>query len=175
MAAQIQIAAGATLPQLGLTQEAISKRGFAIQCRVTTEDPAANFQPDMGKIEVYRSAGGNGVRLDASSGFAGAQITVCPRFPSDLMAVVIDIGGASPTTTVFSSRFLLAGQHMKSPGGRCSERWWSSVSGVSRFVLRVGSPSSCVVCFSCTRRPISHSCSASSLMTFLLEAKRGQQ
>ena len=76
MAAQIQIAAGATLAQLGLTQEAITKRGYAIQCRVTTEDPAQNFQPDTGKIEVYRSAGGNGVRLDASSGFAGAQITV---------------------------------------------------------------------------------------------------
>ena len=76
VAAQIQIAAGATLAQLGLTQDAITKRGFAIQCRVTTEDPAANFQPDTGKIEVYRSAGGNGVRLDASSGFAGAQITV---------------------------------------------------------------------------------------------------
>lgn len=64
------------MPQLGLTQEAITKRGFAIQCRVTTEDAATGFQPDTGKIEVYRSAGGNGVRLDASSGFAGAQITV---------------------------------------------------------------------------------------------------
>lgn len=76
VAAQIQIAAGATLAQLGLSQEAITKRGFAIQCRITTEDAAQNFQPDTGKIEVYRSAGGNGVRLDASSGFAGAQITV---------------------------------------------------------------------------------------------------
>jgi pyruvate carboxylase len=64
------------LAQLGLNQDSITKRGFAIQCRVTTEDPAQNFQPDTGKIEVYRSAGGNGVRLDASSGFAGAQITV---------------------------------------------------------------------------------------------------
>lgn len=76
VAAQIQIAAGATLPQLGLTQDAITKRGFAIQCRITTEDASQGFQPDTGKIEVYRSAGGNGVRLDASSGFAGAQITV---------------------------------------------------------------------------------------------------
>ena len=123
MAAQIQIAAGATLPQLGLTQEAISKRGFAIQCRVTTEDPATNFQPDMGKIEVYRSAGGNGVRLDASSGFAGAQITVSPPFPSDFMTAIINIRGSSLTTTVFSSRFPSAGQHMKSREGRCSERW----------------------------------------------------
>ncbi|KAH7913063.1 carbamoyl-phosphate synthase L chain, ATP binding domain-containing protein [Hygrophoropsis aurantiaca] len=83
VAAQIQIAAGATLPQLGLTQEAITRRGFAIQCRVTTEDAAQGFQPDTGKIEVYRSAGGNGVRLDASSGFAGAQIT--PHYDSLLV------------------------------------------------------------------------------------------
>ncbi|KAH8180010.1 carbamoyl-phosphate synthase L chain, ATP binding domain-containing protein [Sarocladium implicatum] len=75
VAAQIQIAAGATLEQLGLTQDRISTRGFAIQCRITTEDPAKQFQPDTGKIEVYRSAGGNGVRLDGGNGFAGAVIT----------------------------------------------------------------------------------------------------
>ncbi|KAJ7434695.1 carbamoyl-phosphate synthase L chain, ATP binding domain-containing protein [Mycena galericulata] len=69
---------GFSIPRLGLTQEAITKRGFAIQCRITTEDAAQGFQPDTGKIEVYRSAGGNGVRLDASSGFAGVQITVRP-------------------------------------------------------------------------------------------------
>ncbi len=83
--AQIQIAAGATLEDLGLTQQTIQKRGTAIQCRITTEDPAANFQPDTGRIEVYRSAGGNGVRLDASSGFAGAQIT--PHYDSLLVKV----------------------------------------------------------------------------------------
>jgi len=58
VAAQIQIAAGASLQQLGLTQDRISTRGFAIQCRITTEDPAQQFKPDTGKIEVYRSAGG---------------------------------------------------------------------------------------------------------------------
>jgi pyruvate carboxylase len=62
VAAQIQIAAGASLEQLGLTQDHISTRGFAFQCRITTEDPSQNFAPDTGKIEVYRSAGGNGVR-----------------------------------------------------------------------------------------------------------------
>jgi pyruvate carboxylase len=87
VAAQIQIAAGATLAELGLTQDAVSKRGHAIQCRVTTEDPAMGFQPDTGKIEVYRSAGGNGVRLDASSGFAGAQIT--PHYDSLLTKVTV--------------------------------------------------------------------------------------
>ncbi|PSK57909.1 Pyruvate carboxylase [Elsinoe australis] len=75
IAAQIQIAAGATLEQLNLTQDRISTRGFAMQARITTEDPAKAFAPDTGKIEVYRSAGGNGVRLDASNGFAGAIIT----------------------------------------------------------------------------------------------------
>jgi hypothetical protein len=55
VAAQIQIAAGATLEQLGLTQDRISTRGFAIQTRITTEDPSKNFQPDTGKIEVYRN------------------------------------------------------------------------------------------------------------------------
>ncbi|KAJ7208469.1 pyruvate carboxylase [Mycena rebaudengoi] len=87
VAAQIQIAAGATLAQLGLTQEAVTKRGFAIQCRITTEDASQGFQPDTGKIEVYRSAGGNGVRLDASSGFAGAQIT--PHYDSLLVKCTV--------------------------------------------------------------------------------------
>jgi pyruvate carboxylase len=67
VAAQIQIAAGASLEQLGLTQDRISVRGFAIQCRITTEDPSKGFQPDTGRIEVYRSAGGNGVRLDGGT------------------------------------------------------------------------------------------------------------
>ncbi|OBT61591.1 pyruvate carboxylase [Pseudogymnoascus sp. 23342-1-I1] len=83
IAAQIQIAAGATLPQLGLTQDRISTRGFAIQCRITTEDPSKQFSPDTGKIEVYRSAGGNGVRLDGGNGFAGAVIT--PYYDSMLV------------------------------------------------------------------------------------------
>ncbi|AOW03340.1 pyruvate carboxylase [Yarrowia lipolytica] len=83
VAAQIQIAAGATLEQLGLTQDKISTRGFAIQCRITTEDPAKQFQPDTGKIEVYRSAGGNGVRLDGGNGFAGAIIS--PHYDSMLV------------------------------------------------------------------------------------------
>ncbi|PSN60385.1 pyruvate carboxylase [Corynespora cassiicola Philippines] len=83
VAAQIQIAAGATLEQLGLTQDHISTRGFAFQCRITTEDPSQNFAPDTGKIEVYRSAGGNGVRLDGGNGFAGAIIT--PHYDSMLV------------------------------------------------------------------------------------------
>lgn len=83
VAAQIQIAAGASLQQLGLLQDKITTRGFAIQCRITTEDPTKNFQPDTGKIEVYRSAGGNGVRLDGGNGFAGSIIS--PHYDSMLV------------------------------------------------------------------------------------------
>lgn len=83
VAAQIQIAGGATLEELHLTQDRISFRGFAMQCRITTEDPANGFSPDTGKLEVYRSAGGNGVRLDGGNGFAGAIIT--PHYDSMLV------------------------------------------------------------------------------------------
>lgn len=83
VAAQIQIAAGASLQQLGLLQDKITTRGFAIQCRITTEDPTKNFQPDTGKIEVYRSAGGNGVRLDGGNGFVGSIIS--PHYDSMLV------------------------------------------------------------------------------------------
>ncbi|MGO4887923.1 pyruvate carboxylase [Anaerobacillus sp. MEB173] len=76
--AQIQIASGAELhgPLLRIpTQENIRTNGYAIQSRVTTEDPANNFMPDTGKIMAYRSGGGFGVRLDAGNGFQGAVIT----------------------------------------------------------------------------------------------------
>lgn len=87
VAAQIQIATGASLTQLGLLQENITKRGSAIQCRITTEDPSVGFAPDTGRIEVYRSAGGNGIRLDASNGYAGAVIT--PHYDSLLVKVSV--------------------------------------------------------------------------------------
>ncbi|KAJ1922187.1 pyruvate carboxylase [Mycoemilia scoparia] len=80
---QLKIARGFSLPQMKLTQESIVVRGYAIQCRVTTEDPSANFQPDTGKIDVYRSPGGNGVRLDGGAGFTGSIIT--PHYDSLLV------------------------------------------------------------------------------------------
>ncbi|CAL9738367.1 pyruvate carboxylase 2 [Monosporozyma servazzii] len=83
VAAQIQIAAGASLEEMGLLQDKITTRGFAIQCRITTEDPAKNFQPDTGTIEVYSSAGGNGVRLDGGNAYVGAVIS--PHYDSMLV------------------------------------------------------------------------------------------
>ena len=83
--AQIKLAAGARLSELGLTQDRIERRGHAIQCRVTTEDPARGFQPDTGRIEAYRSASGMGLRLDGGSGYAGAVIS--PHYDSLLVKV----------------------------------------------------------------------------------------
>jgi pyruvate carboxylase len=73
--AQILIAGGATLADLGLTQESIFQRGVALQCRVTTEDPANGFRPDAGRITAYRSPGGAGIRLDEGSAFVGADVS----------------------------------------------------------------------------------------------------
>jgi pyruvate carboxylase len=56
-------------------QEDVKLNGFAIQSRVTTEDPLNNFMPDTGKIMAYRSGGGFGVRLDAGNGYQGAVVT----------------------------------------------------------------------------------------------------
>lgn len=53
---QIRVADGQTLPDMGLTQDAIQLHGCAIQCRMTTEDPARGFQPDTGRIEVVYTA-----------------------------------------------------------------------------------------------------------------------
>lgn len=75
---QILVADGANLfdervsmPQ----QEEIQTLGYAIQCRITTEDPSNDFMPDSGTIIAYRSSGGFGVRLDAGDGFQGAEIS----------------------------------------------------------------------------------------------------
>ena len=85
---QILIAQGYQLHEepLGLpAQDKIEKSGYAIQCRITTEDPANNFTPDFGKILTYRSAGGFGVRLDGALGTNNAVIT--PYYDSMLVKV----------------------------------------------------------------------------------------
>ena len=76
---QLRIASGATLADLGLSQERISMRGVAMQCRVTAENPANDFRPDTGRIVAYRPASGAGVRLDGCV-YQGVEIT--PHFDS---------------------------------------------------------------------------------------------
>ena len=85
---QILIAQGYALDsdEIGIrSQDDIQPRGYAIQCRITTEDPLNDFAPDTGLIDVYRTGSGFGIRLDGGSGFTGA--TVSPYYDSLLVKV----------------------------------------------------------------------------------------
>jgi len=86
--AQIKIAEGYALhdPEINISsQKDVATQGYAIQCRVTTEDPSNNFAPDTGIIDVYRSSSGFGIRLDGGNGFTGA--TISPYYDSLLVKV----------------------------------------------------------------------------------------
>ncbi|WP_286908553.1 pyruvate carboxylase [Clostridium sp. UBA1652] len=75
---QILIAEGFPLnsEEIGLySQDDVKPRGYSIQCRITTEDPSNSFAPDTGKIDVYRTSSGFGIRLDGGNGFTGAVIS----------------------------------------------------------------------------------------------------
>ena len=99
---QIQVAQGLELhePEMNLPrQNAVPLYGYALQCRITTEDPANNFVPDYGKIPTYRSPAGFGIRLDGGSAYSGAVIT--PYYDSLLVK-----------TTAWGSEFRHACQRM---------------------------------------------------------------
>lgn len=85
---QILIAQGYKLDskEVGIpSQDSISLRGYAIQCRVTTEDPSNSFAPDTGKIDVYRTGSGFGIRLDGGNGYTGSIIS--PYYDSLLVKI----------------------------------------------------------------------------------------
>lgn len=85
---QILIADGFPLnsKEVGIpSQNSIKCRGYAIQCRVTTEDPSNRFAPDYGKIDIYRTDSGFGIRLDGGNGFTGSMIT--PYYDSLLVKI----------------------------------------------------------------------------------------
>lgn len=84
---QLRIAAGASLADLGITcQEDVKCYGVAIQTRITTEDPAMNFQPNVGRLEVYRTPGGMGVRVDSAM-MVGTAIS--PHYDSLLTKLTV--------------------------------------------------------------------------------------
>ncbi|GAB4597903.1 pyruvate carboxylase [Mycobacterium avium subsp. hominissuis] len=74
VSAQLRIASGQTLEEIGLSQDSVISRGAALQCRITTEDPANGFRPDTGRITAYRTPGGAGIRLDGGTTL-GAEIS----------------------------------------------------------------------------------------------------
>ena len=77
---QIRVAQGETLAEIGLnSQDDIQVRGYAIQSRVTTEDPEEDFRPDVGRIQLWRPGEGFGIRMDGGNAFTGAVISPCGR------------------------------------------------------------------------------------------------
>ncbi|EHB46390.1 pyruvate carboxylase [Mycolicibacterium vinylchloridicum] len=103
VSAQLRIAAGETLADLGLAQNTLQMRGAAIQCRITTEDPANGFRPDTGRITGYRSPGGAGIRLDGGTN-VGAEVTA--HF--DSMLVKLSCRGRDFDTAVRRARRAVA-------------------------------------------------------------------
>lgn len=103
VASQMRIADGETLADLGLSQESLQIRGAAMQCRITTEDPANGFRPDTGRITGYRSPGGAGIRLDGGT-VLGAEISA--HF--DSMLVKLTCRGRDFPTAVARARRALA-------------------------------------------------------------------
>ena len=104
VAAQMRIAGGESLADLGLDQDAIVVRGAALQCRITTEDPANGFRPDTGRINTYRTPGGGGVRIDGGTVHAGAEVS--PHF--DSLLVKLTCRGRDWPTAVQRARRALA-------------------------------------------------------------------
>ena len=102
--AQMRIASGETLEEMGIRQEDLRIRGAALQCRITTEDPANGFRPDVGTITAYRSAGGSGVRLDGGTIYTGAEVS--PHF--DSMLVKLTCRGADFPAAIARARRSLA-------------------------------------------------------------------
>ncbi len=103
VSSQLRIAAGETLEDLGLSQDDIRPHGAALQCRITTEDPANGFRPDSGRISAYRTPGGAGIRLDGSTNL-GAEIS--PHF--DSMLVKLTCRGRDFPTAVARARRAIA-------------------------------------------------------------------
>jgi pyruvate carboxylase len=97
---QLLVAEGARLNELNLTQDKIHQRGFALQCRITTEDPSAGFRPDTGTISAYRAPGGAGVRLDEGSAYVGAEIS--PYF--DPLLLKLTTRGVDMVTAIARAR-----------------------------------------------------------------------
>ena len=95
VSSQLRIASGESLNDLGLSQDRIVPHGVALQCRITTEDPANGFRPDTGRITAYRTPGGAGIRLDGGTNL-GAEVSA--HF--DSMLVKLTCRGRDFPTTV---------------------------------------------------------------------------
>ena len=130
---QMRIASGESLADLGLTQDTVRINGAALQCRITTEDPANGFRPDTGTITAYRSAGGAGVRLDGGTVDTGVEISAALR---------LDAGQADlPRPDLRRPRWPAPGGRWPSSGSAASARTSRSCRRCWR--IRTSSPATC--------------------------------
>ena len=128
--AQVLIAQGHSLhsAEVGMpVQNQVPRNGYAIQCRVTTEDPENKFTPDYGKILAYRSPGGFGIRLDGGQGFAGSVIT--PFYDSMLVKVV----ASGQTYEIAMERMHRALSEFRIRGVKTNIPFLENVIGVEAF------------------------------------------
>lgn len=128
---QILIAQGYRLadPEINIpTQDSVSCQGFAIQCRITTEDPQNEFKPDYGKLIAYRSPGGFGIRLDAGSAYTGA--TIPPFFDS----LLVKVTASGRTLDGAARRLLRALQEFRIRGVRTNVAFLANVITHPQFL-----------------------------------------
>lgn len=128
---QLLVAQGYELssPEVGIVnQAAIQTRGFAIQCRVTTEDPQNSFAPDTGQLDVYRTGSGFGIRLDGGNGFAGSVIT--PYYDS----LLVKISAYSRTFNDTRRKAIRAIKESKIEGVKTNQGFLLNVLNHPRFI-----------------------------------------
>jgi len=149
---QIQVAQGLDLhgPEMALpAQDRIPLYGYALQCRITTEDTANNFIPDYGKLSTYRSPAGFGIRLDGGSAYSGAVIT--PYYDSLLVKTTAwgrEFQHACQRMDRSLREFRVRGvktnipflenvvNHADFQAGRVTTRWLEETPALFRFVAR---------------------------------------
>jgi len=128
--AQILVAQGHSLhsPEVGMpAQGDIPRNGFALQSRVTTEDPENKFMPDYGRLMAYRSPGGLGIRIDGGMGFAGAVIT---PFYDSMLAKLVAFG---PTYEIAMARMHRALAEYRIRGVKTNIPFLENVIGHDKF------------------------------------------
>jgi pyruvate carboxylase len=149
---QILVAEGMELsdPRIGIpSQQSVQLHGFALQCRVTTEDPENDFMPDYGRVAHYRSASGMGVRLDAGSAFSGAVVN--PFYDSLLTKVTARGRNFEGSVTIMKRalrEFRIRGvktnipfllktlSHPTFTGGNCTTRFIDETPDLFQFDVR---------------------------------------
>src|SRR3989454_250995 len=140
--AQLRICEGYELrsPEVGIrSQEMVLPRGFAVQCRVTTEDPSNNFLPDAGRINTWRAGTGFGIRLDAGNCYTGARVS---PFYDSLLFKVISYADTFPLAVrkMLRAPREPAPSPAPAPPGTVQILQQRGPEGLARWVLQQGRP-----------------------------------